>query len=159
MFPNGESLQVKRAGCPPRCDGRIVEEQACAGLQYLDAALACHPDNAAIWVERGNIQLYRRRDLVLAAESFRRAAESPDAPYYAARIYAELLRRLGRDRDAYFWLRGIHSRLPADDEEAMSCIVLMRIRDLERKLGVPEADRYAPPVCPPTIGKRQSEID
>ena len=69
----------------------------------------------------------------------------PDAPYYAARIYAELLRRLGRPRDAYVWLRHLHATLPPDDEAAMPGVVLQRIRDLEGVLAIPPGERYAPP--------------
>ena len=123
---------------------RIVEEQALAALNHLGKALNCHPGNAAIWVEMGNIHLYRRGDLLRAAECYRRAAVSPDAPRYAARIYAELLRRAGRDREAYVWLRRLHPTLTRDDPAAMSGVVLRRIRELEGKLRVPETERYAP---------------
>jgi len=135
------------------CDGgrmpaevrrRIVEEQASAALRHLEAAFFSHPDNAAVWVEMGNIQLYRRGDLALAAGCYRRAAEAPVAPYFAGRIYGELLRRLGRDQDAYDWLRRVHPRLPVDDEAAMAGLVLRRIRDLERRLKVPVREQYMP---------------
>ena len=129
---------------PAEVRRRIVEEQACAGLRHLEAAFASHPDNAAIWVEMGNIQLYRRGDLGLAAGCYRHAAEAPDAPYFAARIYGELLRRLGRDQDAYDWLRRVHARLPVDDQAAMSSLVLRRIRDLERRLKVGVQEQYMP---------------
>jgi tetratricopeptide (TPR) repeat protein len=123
---------------------RVVEEQACAALKYLDAARGCHPESAAVWVEMGNIHLYRRGDLVRAADCYRRAAESPNAPYYAARIHAELLCRLGRGREAYAWLCRLHPTLPDDDQAAMAGLVLRRIRDLEELLGVPRPERYAP---------------
>jgi hypothetical protein len=134
---------------PSEVRRRIVQSHACAGLRYLESARRCHPDSAAIWVEEGNIQLYRLRDPALAAESYRHAAELPGAPYYAARIYAELLRRLGRDQTAYAWLIRIHPTLPPDDEAAMSGLVLGRIRELEMKLGVPARERYRPPLGSP----------
>jgi tetratricopeptide (TPR) repeat protein len=129
---------------PAEVRRRIVEEQACSGLRHLEAAFASHPDNSSIWVEMGNIHLYRRGDLARAAECYRRAAEAPDAPYFAARIYGVLLRRLGRDRDAYDWLRRVHARLPFDDEGAMSGLVLKRIQDLEKELDVPRLEWYRP---------------
>lgn len=130
---------------PAEVQRRIVDEQACAGLRHLAAACACHPDNAAIWVETGNIQLYRRGNWTLAAEAYRRAAELPGAPWYAARIHAELLRRLGRDKEAYVWLRRLHPALPAGEPAAMSGVVLFRIRMLEDRLRVPPEKRYVPP--------------
>ncbi len=128
-------LSSTEAGAvPAEVRRQIVEEQARAALGHLAAAGACHPDRAAIWVEMGNIQLYRRRDLARAAECYRQAAESPDAPFFAARIYAELLQRLGRDHEAYAWLCRVHPTLPANDQAAMSGLVLNRIRELEKRL-------------------------
>lgn len=132
-------------GMPAGVRARIVEEQACAGLRLLAEAQGCHPGSAAIWVEMGNIQLYRRQDVALAAECYRHAAESPAAPFYAARIYAELLCRLGREREAYAWLRRLHPTLPPNNEAATSGRVLKRIRILEERLKVPPQQRYAPP--------------
>ena len=129
---------------PSEVRRRVFEEQACAALEHLAAARIRHPDSAAIWVEMGNINLYRRGDLRRAAECYRRASESPDPPYYAARIHAELLRRLGHDREAYVWLRRLHPTLPNNDEAAMSDVVLRRIQELEGKLKVPEKGRYVP---------------
>jgi len=146
------------ARMPAEVRRRIVEEQACAGLRFLTAAGDCHPDCAAIWVEMGNIQLYRRRDLVLAAECYRHAAELPDAPYYAARIYAELLRRLGRDQDAYAWLCRLHPTLPVTDQAAMSELVLRRIRALERRLKVPVQEQYMP-LCGIVTARKSAKSD
>ena len=139
----------RRAARPPGSDGveddrRLVEEQARAALSYLAEARERYPDNAAICVEMANLHLYKRGDLSTAAEWYRRAAGLPDAPGYAARIYGELLRRLGRKREAYAWLCQLHPDLPSDDPEAMADVVLGRIRGLEEALGVPEGDRYRP---------------
>jgi len=95
---------------------RVIEAQACAALDHLAAAQKRHPESAAIWVEMGNIHLYRRGDLPRAADCYRRAAESPNAPAYAARVHAELLRRLGRAQEADVWLRRLHPTLPADGQ-------------------------------------------
>ena len=123
---------------------RINAEQADAALRLLADARGHHPESAAIAIEMANIELYVRGDVPAAARRYRQAAESPRAPYCAARIYAELLKRQGRHADAYAWLRHLHPTLPSDDPEAMSAIVLDRIRELERILEVPEGKRYAP---------------
>jgi hypothetical protein len=143
-IPQWRLASASGGRAPPGVRKQVVEEQACAALEYLASARSCHPASAAIWMEMGNINLYRRDDLAAAAECYRRAAETPDAPYCAARIHAELLRRLGRDREAYVWLCRIHPTLPREDESAMSGLVLARIRSLEAKLQVPEMDRYSP---------------
>ena len=96
----------------------------------------------AVCIEIANIHLNCRRDPAAAACWYRRAAALPDAPYYAARIYAELLKRLGRQREAYVWLRQLHPTLPPGEESAGALIVLERIRGLEKVLVVPDSERY-----------------
>lgn len=123
---------------------RVVEEQAQAALGYLAEAYRCHPASSAICVEAGNINLYRRNDPATAAEWYRRAAGFPDAPYYVARIYGELLRRRGQEREAYTWLCQLHPGLPVDDPDARSQLVLDRIRELEKRLSISSREQYMP---------------
>lgn len=121
---------------------QVVREQARDALRYLDAALALHRDTAELWVERANIEYGRLRDFAAAAESYRRAAETQNAPAYAARLHGEMLRRLGRKAEALAWLTRLHPTLPVDDEAAAADLVLARIRELERELGVTVEKAY-----------------
>ena len=121
---------------PLREQQRIQGEQAALALKFLDDAMQFHAANAQIWIERANIQLNAQHDLLGAAESYRLAWQRPYAPYYAARMHAELLRRAGRRSEALAWLVRLHPRLPRGDEAAGADIVIGRIRDLERELGV-----------------------
>jgi len=84
-----------------------------------------------------------------------RASEQPNAPYFAARIYAELLRRMGRNAEAYDWLKKLYPTLPkaADAalgitafqvESAMAPVVMERIRELEKELNIPEGESFKP---------------
>jgi hypothetical protein len=124
---------------------RIGAEQAGLALRRLDEAMACHPASADLWIDRANIELNGLNDVAAAAVSYRRAWEQPNAPYYAARLHAELLRRLGRKADALEWLVKLHPQLPPGDESAGAALVFARIRDLERELHVPAAEAYRPP--------------
>lgn len=124
---------------------RIDEEQARVALGLLGDALEAHPGNPLLNVEIANIHLRRLGSVSTAAEFYRIAAEAPGAPFYPARIYAELLRRLDRGREAHAWLVRLHPTLPADVPEAMSGIVFARIRELEEELSIPEHHRYTPP--------------
>ncbi len=140
--------RIERAGgydaVLPEAQERIGREQGQRGVQHLEAAMRFHPASADIWIERANIELNRLRDVTAAAESYRRAWEQPRAPYYAARMHAELLRRSGRTREALAWLVQLHPALPAG-EEAGGTVVLGRIRELERALDVPAGQAYRPP--------------
>ena len=141
--------RIERAGgydaVPAPDQQRIDREQAGLALRHLDAAMEFHPANPNLWVERANVQLNRLHDVEGAAESYRRAWEQPDAPYYAARMHAELLRRAGRPADALAWLVRLHPTLPKGDDAAREDHVLARIRELERELGVPRERAYRPP--------------
>ena len=123
---------------------RLQQEQARAALGLLETARAFHPASAELWIERANLELNRLRDPAAAAESYRRAAACPDAPFYAARLHAEILRRLGRKTEALAWLTRLHPALPRGNEAAAADLVLERIRDLEAQLAVPAGQRYPP---------------
>jgi hypothetical protein len=124
---------------------RIDREQARLALAHLDGARAFHPASAELWTERAAIELNRLHDPLAAAESYRRAWEQPNAPYYTARLHAEMLRRAGKKAEALAWLSKLHPTLPADDEAAAAPTVLARIRELEQELGVPPALAYRAP--------------
>jgi hypothetical protein len=57
------------------------------------------------------------------------------APYYAARIHAELLQSLGRPGEALVWLRRVLPGLPAGEPAARRPVVEARIRALEAQIG------------------------
>ncbi len=121
---------------------RITQGQARRALELLAKARRFHPDSAALWIEQADIELNRLGDTAAAAESYRHAWEQPGAPYFAARLHAVLLRRLGRKAEALAWLVKLHPQLPAADESAGADLVLARIRELERELGVSPGQGY-----------------
>ena len=121
---------------------RIGAEQARLALGLLDRGMAFHPSDPTLWTERAGIELNRLHDTAAAAASYRRAWELPGGPVYAARLHAELLKRLGRKAEALAWLVNLHPQLPPDDEG--TAVVLGRIRDLERELGIPLMQTYQP---------------
>jgi hypothetical protein len=123
----------------------LNQQQAAVALSFLNEAMTFHPASAELWIERANIQLHRMRDPGAAAESYGRAWEQPRAPYYAARLHAEMLRRAGRKAEALAFLVRLHPTLPPNDDGAARETVLERIRDLERELNVPPEKAYQPP--------------
>ncbi|SDS64767.1 hypothetical protein SAMN05444173_3530 [Opitutus sp. GAS368] len=110
------------------------ERQAQLALRFLEKGLRWHGAAAELYVEMANIHLRRRGDLEAAARCYRLAAEQPGAPYYAARIHAELLRELGRPQAALDWLRRVLPALPADDPSARREVVRARINALEAEI-------------------------
>ncbi|MBI5768258.1 MAG: hypothetical protein HZA93_10715 [Verrucomicrobia bacterium] len=122
---------------------RIDAEQARLAIRRLDEAAVFHGASPDLWVERANIELTRLRDPAAAAVSYRRAWELR-GPYYAARLHAEMLKRIGRKAEALEWLVKLHPQLPRDEEAAAADLVLARIRELERDLGVEPLRAYRP---------------
>lgn len=129
---------------PERRQEVIDREQAEQAFAHLRRGLKFHPDNPQLYVEIGQIYLNRLDNPAQAAPWFLRASEQPDAPYFAARIYAELLRRQGKNAQAYEFLRGLYHRLPDGDPYAHKGIILERIRKLERTLEVPRSEALIP---------------
>ena len=110
---------------------RVNADYAQQALRFLERGRHWHGVDAALFIEMGNIHLRRTGDREAAARCYRQAAEQPGAPYYAARIYGELLRELGRPAEALAWLRQILPALPADDPAARRDVVVQRIKLLE----------------------------
>jgi hypothetical protein len=90
--------------------------------------------------------------LAAAADWYRQAAEIPGAPAYAARLHAELLRRLGRRAEALAWLMRFHARLSREDPHASADGVSKLIRELEAELSVPARRRYSGDSSASSIG-------
>jgi hypothetical protein len=122
----------------------VGHDQAAMALTLLNEAQAWHEQNPHYWIERAGIELHAAQDTVAAAASFRQAAKLPGAPYFAARLHAELLVRQGRFDAAREWLVELHPTLPARDPRAQVELVLGRIRALEERLSLPAEQRYRP---------------
>jgi hypothetical protein len=131
----------------------IRHEQALRALSFLDRGLEFHPDNWTLLQDKALLyqnnmgdpydsadHQYNRQDLTAAAEQYRLAAAAPGAPYYVARVYAELLRRLGRNQEAYDYLRRLYPTLPANVPAATKDIVWERLRELENTLKLPASE-------------------
>lgn len=112
----------------------LIGKQAHRALRLLENGLRWHGADAELYVEMANIHLRQLHDLESAARCYRLAAEQPGAPYYAARIHAELLRELGRSQEALLWLRQILPGLPGDEPAARREVVIQRIKVLEHEL-------------------------
>lgn len=121
-------------------------EQSKVAIEYLETGLSYHSDNPLLYVEIANVYLNRLKDTKTASEYYLKAAQQPEAPYYAARIYAELLRKMGEKRQAYDWLMQLYPTLPQGPTappSALADVVLDRIHELEAELAIPEGQRFS----------------
>ena len=129
---------------PEAVKRRFDEEQSAVAIRYLENALEYHPEDPILVLEIANVHLNRLKDHETAAALYLKASQHPEAPFYAARIHAELLRKLGRNAEAYAFLKKLHPTLPTEDLGAQADVVLGRIRELEEELHVPAAERFQP---------------
>jgi len=138
--------RVDQAGGGPAVPDSVVDrihrEQAERALDFYGKGLTYHPEDPWLLVDMANIYQRKLKDMDEAARYYRMAAEVPHAPYFAGRVYGELLRRSGRIREAYDWLTGLYPTLPDDDPAALKETVLKRIRDMERTLGIGVGERF-----------------
>lgn len=123
------------AARPEAVRRKIGREHAERALALLEKGLRWHGPRVELYVEMANIQLRRLGNAEEAARCYRLAAELPDAPYYAARIYAELLVGLGREAEALAWLERQLVTLPANDPAARREVVVERIQWLKVRVG------------------------
>jgi len=121
----------------------IDREQSEQAFALLETAREFHPDNSKFYLETGQIYLNRLKDNVNAAKWYLTASEMPDAPFYAARVYAELLRRDGRNKEAYEFLKELYAKLP-NVKLAQKPVILDRIREVEVVLKIPFWNRFNP---------------
>ena len=120
---------------------KVQREQGNQALEFLRKGIQWHGANAAFYIEMGNIYLRRMDNLTAAAECYREAAEQPAAPYYAARIHANLLQQLGRPAEALAWLEKIRPTLPANEPAARRALVDAWIETLKREVAVVDAEK------------------
>lgn len=122
----------------------IYAEQVARTMALLDRAEKYHPDDIRIPLERARIYYDKTQNYEQAAKYYKQVTEMPDAPYYAARIYANALDKLGRTREAYYFLRDIYPTLPPSNVEPAASreVVLQRIREFEEDLDLPSIERF-----------------
>ena len=118
-------------------------EQSAQAFDLIDQALNFHPNNAKLYLEKAQIYLNRLKDDANAAKWFLKASQQEDAPYFAGRIHAELLRKQGLDAEAYDFLKNLHIELP-NIPSAQKGIILERILNLEKTLEIPPHERFMP---------------
>ena len=122
---NAEQLEITDEG---RTIARQYAERA---LAFLEESREYLSDNPRMHIERGMIYWKKLDDVESAAANFETAIGSR-APYFAYRLYGDLLIKLGRKHEALELLQSHYETLPDDLLEAMKPVVGDRIRLLKR---------------------------
>ncbi len=108
------------------------------GRSMLEDGIRNNPDNRLLYERLGLLLSQRAGDHCAAAQAYAKSASFPDAPAYVKRLAAyELDQCPDSEQEAYDALRAVYDLGP--DERKPSVIV--RLKDLEEKLGIPPDDR------------------
>jgi len=108
------------------------------GRDFLERGIRNNPDHYLLYRELGVLLRDKFEDHCAAADVFLQAAAIPDAPSYCRRFAAyEMAKCPGREREAYTLGRSIYDQ---GDKQRMPSL-LVTLRELEKKLDIPPADR------------------
>lgn len=109
-------------------------------LAFLDQAPAWMDREFDVLKEKGVIHWRRLDDLPRAIDYFQRASALPGAPYYLARVCAELMVKQGDIAGALRYLETHWQTLPEDDPMALKGLVGQRILELRAQLASGQND-------------------
>jgi hypothetical protein len=123
------------------------------GEDFLRRGIANNPDNAVLYEKLGMLLRDKMEDHCGAAHAYRQAAAKSDAMAYVKRFAAyELSKCPGQEKPAYEELMRLYNL--GEDERLPTMIV--QIKELEEKLGIPPAQRI-PDEHPDVVRERQME--
>ena len=144
----GEAAE-KAGQLTPAEELAIRREQGDRAQSLLDRGLANHPNNVTLLQDKAQIYEINMHEPAASIEFYREAANAPGAPYFLARVYAEILAKYGHVREAYDYLRGVYPTLPLKSPAAAKGMVWEQLREWEDQLKLPAAERLPESDAPP----------
>ncbi len=133
--------EIRRRGgyakVPAETQERLFRQYARRGLDVLEEGLGHARNRTALLLAAGFIAEGKLKDLRLAADYYRQAAEAPDAPWYAARIAADFDWGAGRREEAYRWYRQYwETRMRGKEDGFPEDLIRLRTMEAELRLGL-----------------------
>ena len=113
------------------------------GRDFLERGIRNNPDSYQLYDRLGILLRDKVQDHGAAADAFAKAASFPEAPLYIHRFAAyEAAKAPGREREAYERLLALYRE---GDKQRMPTLLTL-LRDLEKKLNIPQNQRIQNPV-------------
>ena len=133
--------EIRRRGgyakVPAETQERLFRQYGRRGLDVLEEGMAYARSRTSLLLAAGFLAEGKLKDLRLAADYYRQAAEAPDAPWYAARICADFDWGAGRKTEAYHWYRNYwEMRMRAKEDGFPEDLIRLRIMETELRLGI-----------------------
>ncbi len=136
--------EIRRRGgydkVPAEIQERLFQTYGRRGIDIFEEGIARSRVTTPLVLCAAQLAEIKLKDHKLSARYYRQAAESPDAPWYAARICAQVIWQDGRQQEAYRWFRDYWTTrmLPRDDGYPDD---LEKLRTMEEVLRIPPAER------------------
>ncbi len=128
---------------------QYIHDGGLRAIDFLDRGLKFQPNNYRLLYDQAMIYYNRLNDLPKAAEKYREAADNTNIPYLAARTYIRILRRLGRDQEAYDYMKKFYPTLPNGVPDVQKGLMWGWIQGLEDALKIPQDKRMPQSMAPP----------
>ena len=121
-----------------------VPADARRGIDIIEEGIARSRVTTPLVLSAAQLAEIKLKDHKLSVRYYRQAAEAPDAPWYAARICAQVMWEDGRREEAYRWFRQYWATrmLPRDDGYPDD---LRQLRTMEEVLRLRSSDRIPRP--------------
>jgi hypothetical protein len=136
--------EIRRRGgyakVPTETQTRLFHDYARRGIALLDEGVGHAKSVTPLLLISAQLAEIKLGDHGLAARYYRRAAEAPDAPWFAARLCAQLTWEDGRRAEAYRWYRDYWTSRMQPKEDGFPDD-LERLRTMEIVLKVAPAER------------------
>lgn len=112
------------------------------GKSYLEQGIRNNPNSYFLYAALGRVLSEKLDDHCGAAQNYLKASEFPDAPQYMARTAGyELSKCPGKERQAYELLKKLYDKGPEERKPTL----ITTLKELEKKLDVPQAERINSP--------------
>ena len=129
--------EIRRRGgyakVPAETQERLFRQYGRRGLDVLEEGMAHARNRTSLLLAAGFLADGKLKDLRLAADYYRQAAEAPDGPWYAARMSADFDWGGGRKTEAYRWYRNYWEKRMREKEDGFP-EDLVRLRTMETEL-------------------------
>ncbi|MEY3393044.1 MAG: hypothetical protein RLZZ322_1893 [Verrucomicrobiota bacterium] len=120
---------------PAETQRRLFHAYARKGIALLEDGMGHAKVTTPLLLTAAQLAELKLQDHPLAIAYYRRAAEAPDGPWFAARICAQVMWEAGRQEEAYRWFRDYWTQRMRGREDGFPDD-LQRLRTMEESLRI-----------------------
>jgi tetratricopeptide (TPR) repeat protein len=143
LWANAAASIEMNESIPVALREKMEQEYIDKGIEFLRQGIRNNPETAKPWVELGFVLRSKKEDYCGAAKAYEEALKRQGAPEFAIRFVGYNLAQCpGHEREAYDYLRKLYDEGPKHRLPA----VIVFLKELEEKLGIPQRQRITDPL-------------